>query len=26
VFVRAGHSRLVVRREHPGDLVRLDAP
>ena len=26
VFVQAGHSRLVVRREEPGDLIRLDAP
>ena len=26
VFVRDGAARLVVRREDPDDLVRLDAP
>jgi diaminopimelate decarboxylase len=26
VFVRGGEARLVIRRETPGDLVRLDEP
>jgi diaminopimelate decarboxylase len=26
VFVRDGAARLVVRREEPDDLIRLDAP
>ena len=26
VFVRAGEARLVIRRETPDDLVRLDQP